>query len=49
MTSNFVLYVKGKEIHMNDFVANVINGVLIAIVSNLRDVDLESITKVQID
>lgn len=49
MTSNFVLYVKGKEIQMNDFVANVISGVLMAIISNLRDIDLETITKVEID
>ena len=49
MTSDFVLYIKGKEIHMNDFVANVISGVLMAIISNLRDIDLETITKVEID
>lgn len=49
MTSNFVLYIKGKEIQMNDFVANVISGVLMAIISNLRDIDLETITKVEID
>jgi len=49
MTSDFVLYVKGKEIHMNDFVANVIHGVLLAIISNLRDIELEKITKVEID
>jgi hypothetical protein len=49
MTSDFVLYVKGKEIHMNDFVANVISDVLIAIISNLRDIELDTITKVEID
>ena len=49
MTSDFVLYVKGNEIHMNDFVAKVIRGVLMAIISNLRDIDLEEITKVEID
>ena len=44
MTSDFVLYIKGNEIQMNDFVANVISGVLMAIISNLRDIDLETIS-----
>ena len=34
---------------MNDFVSNVIYGVLMAILSNLRDIDLESITKIEIE
>ncbi len=49
LTSDFVLYVKGKEIPMKDFVANIIGDVLMAILSNLRDIDLETITKVEID
>jgi hypothetical protein len=49
MTSDFVLYVKGNEIHMNEFVAKIINDVLMAIFSNLRDIDLETITKIEID
>lgn len=49
MTSDFVLYIKGNEIQMNDFVANVISGVLMAIISNLRDIDLETITKIEIE
>ena len=49
MTSDFVLYVKGEEIHMNDFVAKIIGDVLMAILSNLRDIDLETITKIEID
>lgn len=49
MTSDFVLYVKGEEIPMNDFVAKVISGVMMAIISNLRDIDLETITKIEID
>jgi len=49
MTSDFVMYVKGNEIHMNDFVAKIINDVLMAILSNLRDIDLETITKIEID
>ena len=49
MTSDFVLYVKGEEIPMNDFVAKAISGVMMAIISNLRDIDLETITKIEID
>ena len=49
LTSDFVLYVKGKEIQMNDFVAKIISGVLMVIISNLRDIDLETITKVEVD
>ena len=49
MTSDFVLYVKGNEIYMNDFVAKIINDVLMAILSNLRDIDLDTITKIEID
>lgn len=49
MTSDFVLYVKGNEIHMNDFVAKIIHDVMMAILSSLRDIDLETITKIEID
>ena len=49
MTSDYVLYVKGNEIHMNEFVSRIIHDVLMAILSNLRDIDLESITKIEID
>ncbi|MFW9787455.1 MAG: hypothetical protein ACFFE2_01095 [Candidatus Thorarchaeota archaeon] len=49
MTADFVLYVQGKEIHMNDFVARIINDVLMALLDNLRDINLEKITKIEID
>ena len=49
MTSDYVLYVKGNEIHMNEFVSKIIHDVLMSILSNLRDIDLESITKIEID
>jgi hypothetical protein len=49
MGSDFELYVKGKRIEMNDFVSNVINGILMAILSNLRDVDLNKISLVEIE
>ncbi len=48
MDSDFELYVKGNRIPMNDFVANVISGVLMAILSNLRDIDLDKISLVEI-
>ncbi|MFW9807102.1 MAG: hypothetical protein ACFFFK_10280 [Candidatus Thorarchaeota archaeon] len=49
MTSDFVLYVKGKEIQMNDFVSRLIYDVMMAIISNLRDIDLEEITTIEIE
>ncbi len=48
MGSDFELYVKGNRIEMNDFVASVISDVLLAILSNLRDIDLEKISLVEI-
>jgi hypothetical protein len=48
MGSDFELYVKGNRITMNDFVANIISGVLMAILSNLRDIDLDKISLVEI-
>ncbi len=48
MGSDFELYVKGNRIEMNDFVASVLSDVLIAILSNLRGVDLDKITLVEI-
>ena len=48
LDSDFELYVKGNRIPMNDFVANVISGVLMAILSNLRDIDLDKISLVEI-
>ena len=49
MAPDFVLYVKGNEIQMNDFVSKIIHDVLMAVLSNLRDIDLDAITKVEID
>jgi hypothetical protein len=49
MTSDYALYVKGTEIHMNEFVSKIIHDVLMAILSNMRDIDLESISKIEIE
>jgi hypothetical protein len=43
MTENIEVYVKGKKLPMNDFVSNVINDVMLAILNNLRDVEIEKI------
>ncbi len=48
MGSDFELYVKGNRIEMKDFVASVISDVLMAILSNLRDTDLDKISIVEI-
>lgn len=48
MGSDFELYVNGNRIEMNDFVASVISDVLMAILSNLRDINLEKISLVEI-
>ena len=48
MGSEFELYVKGNRIEMNDFVASVISDVLMAIISNLRGIELEKISLVEI-
>lgn len=48
MGSDFELYVKGNRIEMKDFVASMISDILMAILSNLRDIDLEKISLVEI-
>lgn len=48
MGSDFELYVNGDRIEMNDFVASVISDVLMAILSNLRGIDLKEISVVEI-
>jgi len=49
MTHEIEVYVKGKKLPMNDFVANVINDVLLAILNNLRNVDVDKISKIEIE
>jgi len=49
MASDYVLYVKGNEIQMNEFASRIFHDVLMAILSNLRDINLESISKIEID
>jgi hypothetical protein len=49
MSSEIEVYVKGNKLHMNGFVANVINDVMLALLNNLRGVDIERISKIQIE
>jgi hypothetical protein len=49
MSTDIEVYVKGKKLHMNEFVANIINDVMLAILNNLRDVNIDSISKIDIE
>ncbi len=49
MAREIEVYIKGKKLAMNDFVASVINDVMIAILNNLRDVDIDRIAKIEIE
>jgi hypothetical protein len=49
MSDKLEVYLKGKKLPMNKFVENVINDVLLAILNNLRDVDVETISKITIE
>jgi hypothetical protein len=48
MTQNIEVYVRGKKLPMNDFVSNVINDVLLALLNNLRGVEIDKISKIEI-
>jgi hypothetical protein len=49
MSTDIEVYVKGKKLHMNEFVANIINDVLLAILNNLRDVNIDRISKIHVE
>jgi hypothetical protein len=49
MTDRLEVYLKGKKLPMNKFVENVINDVMVAIIGNLRDVEIDKITKIEIE
>ena len=42
------LYVKGKRILMNQFAGKIVADVFMAVLSNLKDVSLERITKIEV-
>lgn len=39
----------GKKLPMNEFVENVISDVMLAILNNLRDIEIEKISKIEIE
>lgn len=49
MTDRLEVYLKGKKLPMNNFVENVINDVMVAILSNLRDIEIDNISKIEIE
>ncbi|MFX1270050.1 MAG: hypothetical protein ACFFAX_00100 [Promethearchaeota archaeon] len=48
MASKLKLVVDGEEVHMNEFVANVFRDVVLALLNNLRDIELDDISKIEI-
>jgi len=49
MSDKLEVYLKGKKLPMNKFVENVFNDVIIAILKNLRNVEIDKITKIEIE
>ncbi|MGY5873103.1 MAG: hypothetical protein RTV72_12710 [Candidatus Thorarchaeota archaeon] len=49
MTGKLEVYLKGKKLPMNNFVESVINDVMVAILSNLRNVEIDKISKIEIE
>ena len=49
MSDKLEIYVQGKRLPMNKFVENVFNDVLLAILNNLRNVEIEKISKITIE
>jgi hypothetical protein len=48
LVSDLKLIVGGEEVHMNEFVANVFRDIVLALLNNLRDIDLEEISKIEV-
>ena len=49
LTEKLEVYLKGKRLPMNNFVESVINDVMVAILSNLRNVEIDKISKIEIE
>ncbi len=49
MSDKLEVYLKGKKLPMNKFVENVINDVMLAILNNLHDVEIDKISKIDIE
>lgn len=48
LSNELEVIIRGEKIQMNNFVSNVIHGVMLAIIKNLRGVELEEISKIEI-
>lgn len=49
MSDKLEIYLKGKRLPMNKFVENIFNDVLLAILNNLRNVEIEKLSKIEIE
>jgi len=49
MSDKLEVYLKGKKLPMNEFVENVFNDVVLAILKNLRGVEINKISKIEIE
>lgn len=49
MGEKLEVYLKGKRLPMNKFVESVINDVMMALLSNLRDIEIDRISKIEIE
>ena len=48
MASDLKLVVGGEEVHMNEFVADVFRDVILALLNNLRDIEIDEISKIEV-
>ena len=49
MSDKLEVYLKGKRLPMNKFVENVFNDVLLATLNNLRNIEIDKISKIEIE
>jgi hypothetical protein len=47
--AEFELYVKGKKVPTNAFVAGIFHDVMLALLSHLRDIDLSEIKSIKVE
>jgi hypothetical protein len=48
MASKLKLIVGGEEVHTNEFVENIFRDIVLALLNNLRDIELDEISKIEI-
>ncbi len=48
MASDLKLVVGGEEVHMNEFVADVFRDVILALLNNLRNIEIDEISKIEV-